>query len=74
MLSVGPKMDGGPNMKFFESPETLTALDGVKNWLQKNAKKVGKSGNCRNTTNVCFFSTFKMSRSQTKLYLLLQYN
>lgn len=40
MLSVGPKMDGGPNIKYFESPETLTALESVKNWLQKNGKKV----------------------------------
>ncbi|CAH1131485.1 unnamed protein product [Ceutorhynchus assimilis] len=39
MMSIGPKMDGGPNTKFFESPETLIAFEGVKNWLQKNAKK-----------------------------------
>ncbi|XP_019760528.1 SWI/SNF complex subunit SMARCC2 isoform X2 [Dendroctonus ponderosae] len=39
MLSIGPKMDGGPNTKYFESPETINALEGVKNWLQKNAKK-----------------------------------
>nr|QYV43160.1 Brahma associated protein 155 kD [Colaphellus bowringi] len=39
MLSIGPKMDGGPNTKYFESPETLTALEGVKQWLQKNGKK-----------------------------------
>ncbi|XP_060537166.1 SWI/SNF complex subunit SMARCC2 isoform X2 [Cylas formicarius] len=39
MMSIGPKMDGGPNTKYFESPETLTALEGVKQWLQKNAKK-----------------------------------
>lgn len=35
-------MDGGPNTKYFESPETINALEGVKNWLQKNAKKVSK--------------------------------
>ncbi|XP_019765050.2 SWI/SNF complex subunit SMARCC2 isoform X1 [Dendroctonus ponderosae] len=39
MMSIGPKMDGGPNTKYFESTETLNALEGVKNWLQKNAKK-----------------------------------
>uniref|UniRef100_A0A6P7GRZ5 SWI/SNF complex subunit SMARCC2-like n=1 Tax=Diabrotica virgifera virgifera TaxID=50390 RepID=A0A6P7GRZ5_DIAVI len=39
MLSVGPKMDGGPNIKYFEAPETLTAFEAVKNWLQKNGKK-----------------------------------
>ncbi|CAG9773630.1 unnamed protein product [Ceutorhynchus assimilis] len=39
MLSIGPKMDGSPNAKYFESPETLSSLEGVKSWLQKNAKK-----------------------------------
>lgn len=39
-MTIGPKMDGGPNTKYFESAETLNALEGVKNWLQKNAKKV----------------------------------
>ncbi|XP_050314370.1 SWI/SNF complex subunit SMARCC2 isoform X2 [Anthonomus grandis grandis] len=39
MMSIGPKLDGGPNTKYFESPETQNALEGVKNWLQKNAKK-----------------------------------
>lgn len=38
-MSIGPKMDGGPNTKYFESTETLNALEGVKNWLQKNSKK-----------------------------------
>lgn len=40
MLSLGPKKDGGPNAKFFEAPEILTQLDGVKQWLLKNCKKV----------------------------------
>lgn len=39
MLALGPKKDGGPNTKFFESPEILTQLDGVKQWLLKNCKK-----------------------------------
>ncbi|KAK9509493.1 hypothetical protein O3M35_006800 [Rhynocoris fuscipes] len=39
MLAFGPKKDGGPNVKFFEAPETLTLFDGIKNWLQKNCKK-----------------------------------
>ncbi|XP_073999997.1 SWI/SNF- related protein mor isoform X2 [Rhodnius prolixus] len=39
MLAFGPKKDGGPNVKFFESPETLALFDGIKNWLQKNCKK-----------------------------------
>lgn len=40
MMAIGPKMDGGPNTKYFESPEALNSLEIVKNWLQKNAKKV----------------------------------
>lgn len=39
-MPFGPKKDGGPNVKYFESPETLTSLETVKQWLQKNAKKV----------------------------------
>ncbi|XP_050314422.1 SWI/SNF complex subunit SMARCC2-like [Anthonomus grandis grandis] len=39
MLGVGPKLDGGPNIKFFECSETINALEGVKNWLFKNSKK-----------------------------------
>nr|XP_023013071.1 SWI/SNF complex subunit SMARCC2 [Leptinotarsa decemlineata] len=50
MLSIGPKMDGGPNTKYFESPETLTALEGVKQWLQKNGKKYVQSDPVTNKT------------------------
>nr|CAH7717470.1 unnamed protein product [Callosobruchus chinensis] len=50
MLSIGPKMDGGPNIKFFESPETLTALESVKQWLQKNAKKYVQNEQLTNKT------------------------
>ncbi|KAK3919431.1 SWI/SNF complex subunit SMARCC2 [Frankliniella fusca] len=39
MNILSPKKDGSPNAKFFESPETMSLLDGVKTWLQKNAKK-----------------------------------
>ncbi|KAL1122966.1 hypothetical protein AAG570_003290 [Ranatra chinensis] len=39
MMAFGPKKDGGPNAKFFESPETLSQFDGVKSWMQKNCKK-----------------------------------
>ncbi|KAG8282287.1 SWI SNF, matrix associated, actin dependent regulator of chromatin, sub c, member 2 [Homalodisca vitripennis] len=39
MLALGPKKDGGPNIKFFESPETISLFDGIKSWLQKNCKK-----------------------------------
>lgn len=40
MLALGPKKDGGPNAKFFDSAEILAQLDGVKQWLLKNCKKV----------------------------------
>lgn len=40
MLTLQPKKDGGPNVKFFESAEVLAQLDGVKQWLLKNCKKV----------------------------------
>ncbi|CAH1103195.1 unnamed protein product [Psylliodes chrysocephalus] len=50
MLSIGPKMDGGPNVKYFESPETLTALEGVKQWLQKNGKKYVQNESLTNKT------------------------
>ncbi|XP_015592128.1 SWI/SNF complex subunit SMARCC2 isoform X2 [Cephus cinctus] len=39
MLALGPKKDGGPNVKFFESTEILAQLDPVKQWLLKNCKK-----------------------------------
>lgn len=34
------KKDGGPNVKFYESPETIAQFDTVRQWLQKNCKKV----------------------------------
>lgn len=40
MMAFGPKKDGGPNTKYFEAPETLTSLEVVRQWLQKNGKKV----------------------------------
>lgn len=39
MMSLAPKKDGGPNTKFFESPETISLFDAIKSWLQKNCKK-----------------------------------
>lgn len=54
MLTLGPKKDGGPNTKFFESSEVLTQLDGVKQWLLKNCRKV-----CHNTQNDDYIFTGK---------------
>jgi len=39
-MAVQRKKDGGPNIKFYESLDTIAQFDGVKTWLQKNAKKV----------------------------------
>lgn len=41
MIAFGPKKDGSPNVKYFESAETLAALEIVRQWLQKTVKKVG---------------------------------
>ena len=40
IMAVHKKKDGGPNVKFFESAETVAQFDAVKTWLQKNCKKV----------------------------------
>lgn len=40
MMTLGPKKDGGPNTKFYESPETIAAFDSVRQWLMKTCKKV----------------------------------
>ncbi|XP_044741345.1 SWI/SNF complex subunit SMARCC2 isoform X2 [Chrysoperla carnea] len=39
MMTLGPKKDGGPNTKFYESPETIAAFDSVRQWLMKTCKK-----------------------------------
>ncbi|XP_064471022.1 SWI/SNF complex subunit SMARCC2-like isoform X3 [Ornithodoros turicata] len=39
MAVVQRKRDGGPNIKFYESPETIQQFDGVRQWLHKNCKK-----------------------------------
>ena len=35
-----PRNNGAPIAKFWEAPETITALEHVKGWLSKNCKKV----------------------------------
>ncbi|XP_013147618.1 PREDICTED: SWI/SNF complex subunit SMARCC2 isoform X3 [Papilio polytes] len=39
MASLGPKKDGGPNVDFFQAPESLAQFDQIRVWLQKNCKK-----------------------------------
>lgn len=40
MNTLGPKKDGSPNIDFFQSPETLQGFESIRQWLQKNCKKV----------------------------------
>lgn len=40
MVSLGPKKDGGPNIDFFQSPESMQGFETIRLWLQKNCKKV----------------------------------
>lgn len=40
MVSLGPKKDGGPNVEFFQSPESMQGFEKIRQWLQKNCKKV----------------------------------
>jgi hypothetical protein len=42
MSSLQPKNSGGPIAKFWDAPETITALEHVKGWMSKHAKKVKK--------------------------------
>ena len=38
-MSLEPKKTGGPIAKFWDSPEIIASLEGVKGWLGKNAKR-----------------------------------
>lgn len=38
--SVGRKKDGGPSAKFWESAETVSQLETVRQWIGKHYKKV----------------------------------
>lgn len=44
MVSMGPKKDGGPNAEFFQSPESMQGFEAIRQWLQKNCKKVNLGG------------------------------
>nr|XP_027222872.1 SWI/SNF complex subunit SMARCC2-like [Penaeus vannamei] len=38
-MAINPRKDGGPNIKYYESTETVSRFEHVKTWLTKNAKK-----------------------------------
>lgn len=40
-MALHKKKDGSPNVKFFETVETIAQFDSVRTWLNKNYKKVG---------------------------------
>lgn len=40
-MALTKKKDGSPNVKFFETVETIAQFDSVRTWLNKNYKKVG---------------------------------
>lgn len=40
MAALTPKKDGSPNAEFFQSPEVMQGFEQVRQWLQKNCKKV----------------------------------
>lgn len=50
MIALGPKKDGSPNAKYFESTEVLASLEGTKQWLQRNARKHVQSDQPTNKT------------------------
>uniref|UniRef100_A0A1B0AJ93 SWI/SNF complex subunit SMARCC2 n=1 Tax=Glossina pallidipes TaxID=7398 RepID=A0A1B0AJ93_GLOPL len=39
MNTLGPKEDGGPNVEFFNSSESLQGFETIRLWLQKNCRK-----------------------------------
>ncbi|XP_050693363.1 SWI/SNF complex subunit SMARCC2-like isoform X2 [Eriocheir sinensis] len=38
-MAINPRKDGGPNVKYYESAETVSQFENVRTWLTKNAKK-----------------------------------
>ncbi|XP_045118231.1 SWI/SNF complex subunit SMARCC2-like [Portunus trituberculatus] len=38
-MAINPRKDGGPNVKYYESSETVSQFENVRTWLMKNAKK-----------------------------------
>lgn len=43
-MAINPRKDGGPNVKYYESAETVSQFENVRTWLTKNAKKVKDAG------------------------------
>ncbi|KAK7794654.1 hypothetical protein R5R35_004445 [Gryllus longicercus] len=39
MMAIAPRNNGGPDVNFFESPETILEFENVRIWVQKNFRK-----------------------------------
>lgn len=37
---LSPRKDGGPNVEFFQSAESMAGFETIRQWLMKNCKKV----------------------------------
>lgn len=37
---LSPRKDGGPNIEFFQSSESMAGFETIRQWLMKNCKKV----------------------------------
>lgn len=55
MALLGPKKDGGPNTEFFQSPESMQGFETVRQWLQKNCKKVSVLGGLAAILHKCIY-------------------
>ena len=59
-MAVQRKKDGSPNVRFFESTETIAQFDSVKTWLQKNCKKVRITRPAQSSHKCYIFAVFFM--------------
>lgn len=75
MLTLGPRKDGNPNVKYFESAETLAALELVKQWLHKTVKKVSRQNVLVSVLlRIFIFLIVSSSRASHQQELVISYN
>lgn len=43
MCTLAPKKDGSPNIEFYNSLDSLQGFESIRQWLQKNCKKVSRA-------------------------------
>lgn len=66
MALLGPKKDGGPNVEFFQSPEIMQGFEQVRQWLQKNCKKVSIRRVSRHSSCICTYTIYRTTHSLQK--------